>query len=576
MTTRSTVAPPRLSVATSRGGTRARWALVRRWTTGKAWVHGLLVALSVICIYPLLWMFTMSIKTDEEIGQDEMVPAVPVFRDRSPYIRGPAHVVRPADVDEARFAAVLPTLQDLTMSIALSSLPSALPASVDPQAWASSTASALLNRTLNQMPKQVWREGEPAVSTAYRALLTPEVVRAAISEQLLRVELSALTLRTLDGRLFNVMSRDRGTGWRVESGDASLVPTGDVLRLDYQFGSGGDAPVVLVRDFDLPEGVEPSELHKLVLSVRADDSWHGVDAAVDLGGVHWESTRTTYLAQNRSQSISFQPPTFDDTTIRARTWVPLRARGPSDRVRNARLTLTVSPGSRLGAISAKVSRNYVRAFDSGPFLQYVGNSLLLVVLTVAGAVFSSAFVAYAFARLAWPGRAVALVLLLSTMMIPPQVTMIPSFLVWRSLGWYNTLNPMWVPAWFGNAFFIFLMIQHMKTIPRELEEAARIDGLGVVQTWWYIIVPQLKPTMAAIAIMSFLGAWNEFMGPLIYLRDQSKFPLSLGLFGMRLDHGADWSMLMAANVLMTVPTVLLFFRFQRYFIEGVTVTGMKG
>jgi len=151
-----------------------------------------------------------------------------------------------------------------------------------------------------------------------------------------------------------------------------------------------------------------------------------------------------------------------------------------------------------------------------------------------------------------------------------------SFLVWRGLGWYNTLNPLWVPAWFGSAFFIFLMIQHMKTIPRELEEAARIDGLGIVQTWWYVIVPQLKPTLAAIAIMSFLGAWNEFMGPLIYLRDQARFPLSLGLFGMRLDQGADWSMLMAANMLMTLPSIVVFFGFQRYFIEGLTVTGIKG
>jgi multiple sugar transport system permease protein len=117
----------------------------------------------------------------------------------------------------------------------------------------------------------------------------------------------------------------------------------------------------------------------------------------------------------------------------------------------------------------------------------------------------------------------------------------------------------------------------MKTIPKELEEAARIDGLNVVQTWWYVIVPQLKPTLAAIAIMSFLGAWNDFLGPLIYLRDQSKFPLSLGLFGMRImDASPDWSMLMAGNMLMTLPSIAVFFAFQRYFIEGMTVSGMKG
>ncbi|MGN6627058.1 MAG: carbohydrate ABC transporter permease, partial [Tepidisphaeraceae bacterium] len=144
------------------------------------------------------------------------------------------------------------------------------------------------------------------------------------------------------------------------------------------------------------------------------------------------------------------------------------------------------------------------------------------------------------------------------------------------LGWYNTLNPLWVGAWLGNAFFIFLMVQHMRTIPKELDEAARIDGMNALQTWWYVIMPQVKPTLASIAILTFMGAWNEFMGPLIMLRDQSKFPLSLGLFSMRLDAGTDWPLIMAGNLMMTLPVIVIFFIFQRYFIEGVTVTGMKG
>jgi ABC-type glycerol-3-phosphate transport system permease component len=223
-----------------------------------------------------------------------------------------------------------------------------------------------------------------------------------------------------------------------------------------------------------------------------------------------------------------------------------------------------------------VQRNYQRAFRSVPFWTYLGNSVLLVVLQMAGALLSSAFVAYAFARLNWPGRSIAFGILLATMMLPGQVTLIPQFVVWRSLGWFNTLNPLWVPAWFGSAFFIFLMTQNMKTIPRELEEAARIDGLNAIQTWWYIILPLVKPTLAAIAIMVFMGAWNDFLGPLIMLRDQSRFPLSLGLFGLHIDQINDSSLIMAGNMLMTLPVILIFFLFQRYFIEGVTVSGMKG
>jgi multiple sugar transport system permease protein len=576
MITPSSAVAPHLPLARASESKRT-WGRLVRWGTDRGWIHALLLIGCAVCLYPILWMFLMSIKTDEEIGEDTLFPSVPVFRDQSPFVREPGPLVLPPDVAAARISGALPRLREITTSLVQAGLPATLPGSVDPQAWAAAATSALLNRMMSQLPKQAWDEGAETVAEKYRALVTPEAVAEALAGQLSRVEISALTLRTLDGHLFKVgASADGKPGWRVASGNAALVPAKDALRLDYHFASGWDAPVVLEADFDLPAGVEPADLHKLTVPLRADDSWHGIDATLDVGRTHWRSARTTYLAQNRAQSVTFQPPSFDDTTVRARTWVPLREDGASTRARDARLTLTVSPSSQAGAIAAKVARNYLRAFDSGPFLRYVGNSLLLVGLTIAGSLFSSAFVAYAFARLAWPGRAVAMVVLLSTMMVPPQVTMIPSFLVWRGLGWYNTLNPMWVPAWFGNAFFIFLMVQHMKTIPRELEEAARIDGLGVVQTWWYIIVPQLKPSLAAIAVMSFLASWNEFMGPLIYLRDQSKFPLSLGLFGMRLDHGTDWSMLMAANVLMTVPMVLVFFRFQRYFIEGITVTGMKG
>ncbi|MEA2698856.1 MAG: multiple sugar transport system permease protein [Myxococcales bacterium] len=547
-----------------------------RWVASRGWIHVLLITAVAGCLYPLVWMFLTSIKTDEELGDSAMAPSFPAFRAQSPYVRDAAAVRKPEDVDATRFAAALPDLRDAARTTVEAAMPADVPASIDRQRWLTSAAAALMNRALAQMPRQTWDEAGPAAVDRFRELLTPEATKQALSDQLSRLELSALTLRTLDGRLFKLAAAGDAAGWRVVSKTAALTPDGGAVRVDYRFLSASDAPVLLTYDFTLPDGVQPADIHKLFLSMRPDDSWHGLTATLDVGGTHWRSTRTTYLAQNRPQSISFQPPSFDDTTIRARTWVPLRADGPSDRTRNARLELTLSPSGTVGASLAKVRRNYQRAFDSVPFLQYVGNSVLLVVLTMAGALFSSAFVGYAFARLSWPGRSLALVLLLSTMMIPSQVTMVPSFLVWRRLGWYDTLNPLWLPAWFGNAFFIFLMIQHMRTIPKELEEAARIDGLGIIKTWWYVIVPQLRPTLAAIAIMSFLGTWNEFMGPLIYLRDQAKFPLSLGLFGMRMDQAADWSMLMAANILMTLPSVLIFFGFQRYFIEGMTVTGMKG
>ena len=285
--------------------------------------------------------------------------------------------------------------------------------------------------------------------------------------------------------------------------------------------------------------------------------------------------------------LAREAPQNDDQILRPHNWVSLRAeespvlrtaakRGEGE----ATLRLIISPSNTVQANWGKFIRNYLRAFDQVPFWRFFSNSIILVVLNTLGALFSSAFVAYAFARLSWPGRGFAMLLLLSSLMLPDKATMIPTFLIWRALGWYNTLNPLWVPSFLGSAFFIFLMTQHMRTIPRELEEAARIDGLNPVQSWYYVILPNVTPTLAAIAILQFLGTWNEFMGPLIYIRDQAKFTLALGLYGLKVDQSnpqaPDWTLLMAGNMLMTVPVIAVFFLFQRYFVRGVTMTGMKG
>jgi ABC-type glycerol-3-phosphate transport system permease component len=206
----------------------------------------------------------------------------------------------------------------------------------------------------------------------------------------------------------------------------------------------------------------------------------------------------------------------------------------------------------------------------------VRNSFYLTGMNIIGQLFACSLVAYAFSRLRWFGRDVFFVILLSTMMLPPQVTMVPVFLIFKALGWYNTLRPLWVPSLFGAAFFIFLLRQFFMTIPRDLEDAAKIDGCGPFGIYWRIMLPLVKPALATVAIFQFLGTWNDFMGPLIYIGDERLTPLSLGLFNFRMEHGAEWGMLMAASLLMTLPAVVIFFFAQRYFIQGITLTGVKG
>ena len=563
------------------GGFGRHWAGLGHYFARTGWAHLLLLCGAGIFLFPFVWMVGMSLKTDDEAASTALFPSVPTFRGDSPSLR-PAEVKPPpTGVTAERWAVVRPMLLSRADTlVAARPLPTGGDA-VDATKLRAAASSALVDTVAEQMRDNIWTEPDATILTAFDAVAKPDGVDAALADHLGRLEITGLELHDANADIYPVVPKGAVPAtFHVESGPGQLVPlpNGGGAFIKYHFESGSDAPVVLQADFATP--IAPADLHALVLSYRGDDSWHRMDATLDVGGTRWQSRLTTYVAQYRPAAVSFQPPSFEDQTYQAKTWVPLaRDAGPPPDVQPGRaiLRLTLTPSSTLRAIYGKSAKNYLRAFRSVPFFTYVGNSLLLVALNVGGAVFSASFVAYAFARMTWPGRSVAFGLLLATMMLPAQVTMIPSFVIWRALGWYNTLNPLWITAWTGSAFFIFLMVQFMKTIPRELEEAARIDGLNSLQTWWYVIVPLVKPTLAAIAIMVFMASWNDFLGPLVMLRDQSKFPLSLGLFGLNIDQGVnDWALIMAGNMLMTVPVIAVFFLFQRYFIEGVTVSGMKG
>ncbi len=211
-----------------------------------------------------------------------------------------------------------------------------------------------------------------------------------------------------------------------------------------------------------------------------------------------------------------------------------------------------------------------------PFLVYAGNTLIITILTVTGAVFANAIVGYSFARLKWPGRDIFFSVTIATMMVPFPVTMVPSFALFKWLGWVGTFKPLWVPAFFGSAFSIFLLRQFFKTIPMDLSEAAKIDGASEFQIFTDIVLPMAKPALAVVALFSFMGAWNDFLGPLIYLVDQHSFTLSLGLQAYQTQHGGTpWNLLMAASLMVIAPVLIVFFFAQKVFIQGIATSGMK-
>lgn len=220
--------------------------------------------------------------------------------------------------------------------------------------------------------------------------------------------------------------------------------------------------------------------------------------------------------------------------------------------------------------------NYKDVFTMVNFGQYYWNSIIVTLLTVLGTVFSSTIVAYGFARIKAKGRDVWFILLLATMMLPPQVTMIPVYMIFSKLGWVNTFLPLIVPAFFGNAYFIFLLRQFFKTIPKELEESAFLDGCGTFGIFWRIILPLSVPAVITVALLSFMWTWNDFLGPLIYLNDDSMYTLALGILQFKGALIISWGPMMAASVLIILPLIIIFFVGQKYFIEGIATTGGKG
>jgi ABC-type glycerol-3-phosphate transport system permease component len=220
--------------------------------------------------------------------------------------------------------------------------------------------------------------------------------------------------------------------------------------------------------------------------------------------------------------------------------------------------------------------NYTDVFRIVPFADYIANTAYVTALSVIGIAISCSCAAYAFSRLRWPGRDFCFVLMMATMMLPAQVTLVPTFLIFSHLGWVNSFKPLYLPSFFGSAFYIFLLRQFFLTIPKDLEEAAEMDGCGYGRLFLQILIPLLKPALLAVVIFQFLASWNDFVGPLVYLNRADLLTLSVGIQAFHSLHGSQWPLLLAASTMMTLPVLLLFFAAQRYFIEGITLTGLKG
>ena len=229
--------------------------------------------------------------------------------------------------------------------------------------------------------------------------------------------------------------------------------------------------------------------------------------------------------------------------------------------------------------------NFAAAVSYIPFFLYALNSLIITIGATIGAVLSNTLIAYGFSRIRWPGRNIVFYVCLATVFLPYPVVLValfdifgklPSFGIQGARSWVDTFLPLIVPAFFGNPFYIFLMRQFMMGIPRELSDASRVDGASELQTFWHVILPLTKPAVVVVAILAAVAAWNEFLLPLLYLQSNEKYPLAVGLAFYTQEHDVLYNLLMAASTLIVLPIVVMFLLFQRFFIEGITVGGVKG
>lgn len=557
-----------------------RKGLLKKGLRGLA-LHVALAAGSLLFAAPFLWLMTTSAKAPDELYPPRWKPPIPDHVVESPYmaLRANEEAVRPIGVgEEAWNERSAPIRQGISAKAV--SLQGVLPDYIGPYLASPVLSEALFARILRRAPDEVLGYQTEACVAWFAANTTEEEVRQAFDLAYRRAALSEVAFIGWDMSSEKPFD-DQPAEWKVIEGDATLVRRSAAMgRASYEVHYSFARTERFVLQSVMPLRMEPGNFKKIRVANRADRSWHAFRITVELAGKAYRAEQAAFLRTERWQDAVWQVPSEEDGGVMVRSWLRMREPEPStfNEPGQVRVTVTFERQSRLVTIANKYLYNYTEVLRKAPVWTYVWNSVILVTLNILGQILGSSLVAFAFARLRWPGREFFFVLLLATLMIPPQVTLIPVFLIWKQLGFYNTLKPLYLPAFFGSAFFIFLMRQFMRTIPGDLEDSAKIDGCGYFGIYARIIMPLVKPALATIAIFTFMNVWNDFMGPLIFVADQELYPLSLGLFALHamLMQFAQHEIMMAAAVLMTLPVVVLFFLAQRQFIQGVTLTGLKG
>ena len=550
----------------------ARW--FRRGGPGRIALYALLICLSTLYMLPFLWLMMTSVKVDREFYTRDPLspPAAPNALAKSPFIDAEFYGDRVTDLQREWVAVA-------QEAVATKEFP--LPEGIDRVQAERQMALGLMRKAESALPPDEWSKGRGTVRTQLDRIATHALLGDIFQTVYRRLILGRMSIRSNDLAVQELGERIP-MGERLHNLTAESAQTSEVLDLG--------TPGMLVR-YDLTNGsrlvfentfdtdFDAAQLQRLQLSLRPDDNWQRLRLTIERNGARYESVRPIYLANTDWVTMTWQEPGPDDQSNRIKSWVHIVKKGEGGAYESAprrlKVTLSIERTTLAQAWMGKLWLNYQNTLNYIPVVLYVRNSVVLIVLSVTLMLLASSLVAYGVSRLQWPGRDLVFLLILATLMVPEQVTMIPVFLIWKNLGLYNTWTPLWLPAAFGAPFSIFLLRQFMKGIPRDIEDAAKIDGCGYLRIYWHIMLPLVRPTLAALALLATIGAWNDFKGVLLYVSDQRLYTLAFGLYAFSVQVANNPAQTMAASLMAAAPIIALFFVAQRHFIRGVTLTGMR-
>ncbi|MCC5877534.1 MAG: ABC transporter permease subunit [Candidatus Sumerlaeia bacterium] len=548
--------------------------------------YSALIIIAFIFMIPVFWMVGTSVKTPLETAQENLrfFPTAPGPTLRSPYIDVNTFGItdRISGLTDAAWLEVAADLESLVSESLERWNPGNLSESWGTAPYISDTS--LLQEALRlgiydyldlRISDTARSQGGEALLQNATSLITDDLLAELFNRAYRRVALGEVRIRIRD---FEIVGLYTGDEWKTTSDHGNFVPrnetTGPAQELRYQFTRPGDTVNLQFKPDD-GFSLDYSGVDRVFVSLRGDESWAATQFFIERDGRRYRSEPGRSLYSRDWFDTELRFPGGEGEILEQRNYRMLHHVGNAVHGVPFAVEVELTAASAMGAWWAKISRSYSEAFRQVPFARFLATSFSLAIITILLSIFSATLVGYAFARLEWPGRDVFFILLLATMMLPPQVTMIPQFIIMKELGWYNTLVPLWILSGFGIPFFIFLVRQFLKNIPKTLEDAARVDGCGFLRIYWHVMLPLIKPVMITIAIFTFIATWNNFFAPLIYLNDERLFPVALGLFKFNLSVGQDVSLMMAGAFIASVPSVIVFAVLQRYFIEGVTLTGTK-